>query len=814
MTRNRNCIANQLKTIMRIWKLKVLVGCVMPLIFGAVIIRLWTARPSSVVNTEQRMTYNIKKLLQRSTQHLEADNGVVYRLKQTTAGSLSRNECVCEGDKRRINVPLSDLVFPQVSAEELQFAFEASELDGVKQRRKAEYVKFRKRSQSAADVLIVAEANSPLQYPTQGVEVQPKKSIIIPGLGLKHKSRSLYSVSLTASMGTFDVAAVVDQVRVNGVGVTHMNLSSKLQSALNTQLRFITYTNTIFHPDTVDVVHFGTDGFEAAFTIKIRHQAPPKLYDPGPGEEYNISALVTIATKTFLRYDKLQDLIDSIRQFYPTVTIIVADDSKQPKPVTGPHIEHYIMPFGKSVSQSGWFAGRNLAISQVTTKYVLWVDDDFIFTSNTRLEKMVEVLEKTTLDLVGGAVREVTGYTATYRHTMSSEEGGEEGDCLHIRRGFYHIIEGFPNCVVTDAVINFFMAGTNKLRQVGFDPRLARVAHLGEQSPLIATATEFLILIGSFAGVQILIGAATEFLILIGSAARVQILIGSAARVQILFGPTTEFLILIGSTAGVQILIATATEFLILIGSPAGVQILTGPAAEFLILIGSAAGVQILITTATEFLILIGSAAGVQILIGTATEFLNLIGSAAGVQILIGPATEFLILIGSAAGVQILIGAATEFLILIGSAARVQILIGPATEFLILIGSAAGVQILIGPATEFLILIGSAARVQILIATATEFLILIGTTTEMKILFGSATGLEIAIEFFIDGLGSLHVGSCDDVIVSHASKIKGMLPWGQSKTDQTYSKFRYPAPSNLQNALFYFKNHFKCKTSN
>lgn len=63
--------------------------------------------------------------------------------------------------------------------------------------------------------------------------------------------------------------------------------------------------------------------------------------------EYNISALVTIATKTFIRYDKLKDLIDSIRTFYPTVTIVIADDSEHPQPVTGPHVEHYIMPFGK-----------------------------------------------------------------------------------------------------------------------------------------------------------------------------------------------------------------------------------------------------------------------------------------------------------------------------------------------------------------------------------------------------------------------------------------------------------------------------------
>jgi hypothetical protein len=48
----------------------------------------------------------------------------------------------------------------------------------------------------------------------------------------------------------------------------------------------------------------------------------------------------------------------------------------------------------------GWFAGRNLAISQVTTKYVLWVDDDFLFNNKTKIEVLVDVLEKTELDMV------------------------------------------------------------------------------------------------------------------------------------------------------------------------------------------------------------------------------------------------------------------------------------------------------------------------------------------------------------------------------------------------------------------------------
>ena len=53
-------------------------------------------------------------------------------------------------------------------------------------------------------------------------------------------------------MGRFDVAAAVDEVRVSQ-GEMHMNLSSSLQSSLNRQLRFITYTNTIFHPDATDI---------------------------------------------------------------------------------------------------------------------------------------------------------------------------------------------------------------------------------------------------------------------------------------------------------------------------------------------------------------------------------------------------------------------------------------------------------------------------------------------------------------------------------------------------------------------------------
>ncbi|CAG5981741.1 unnamed protein product [Menidia menidia] len=458
------------------WSLRrtVLLAILVSVVLVLALLHSWPTRAHTPVNLWQRLGPVLERHLEERLP--EADHqlsNIPIHVRDSVASLLARNGCICEGESGRVNLPFAQLLFPRVSAHPLHTAFDSSELEEMKTRRAKEYMSFQKRSKTPADVLLIAEANSPLQYPYQGLEVRPLKTIIIPGLALHDHPRDSYSVNISVTLGTLNVAAEVDGVKIRGDGEMHMTLMSSLLPNLNRQLQFVTYTNTLFHPSTADTVQFETEGHQTVFTIKIRHGVTPKLYNTGSKGEYNISALVTVATKTFLRYEKLQNLIDSIRRYYPTVTIVIADDSENPKTISGPHIEHYIMPFGK-----GWFAGRNLAVSQVTTKYVLWVDDDFVFTANTKLEKLVDILEKTTLDLVGGAVREATGYTATYRQTISIDPGEEDGDCLHLRRGFHHAIEGFPNCVVTDGVINFFLARTDKVQQVGFDPRLARVAHL------------------------------------------------------------------------------------------------------------------------------------------------------------------------------------------------------------------------------------------------------------------------------------------------------------------------------------------------
>ncbi|XP_017714380.1 PREDICTED: beta-1,4 N-acetylgalactosaminyltransferase 1 isoform X3 [Rhinopithecus bieti] len=529
---------------------------------------------------------------------------IPVRIKEQVVRLLAWNNCSCESSGGGLPLPFQK----QVRAIDLTKAFDPAELRAASATREQEFQAFLSRSQSPADQLLIAPANSPLQYPLQGVEVQPLRSILVPGLSLQAVSgQEVYQVNLTASLGTWDVVGEVTGVTLTGEGQADLTLVSPGLDQLNRQLQLVTYSSRSYQTNTADTVRFSTEGHEAAFTIRIRHPPNPRLYPPGSlpqGAQYNISALVTIATKTFLRYDRLRALITSIRRFYPTVTVVIADDSDKPERVSGPYVEHYLMPFGKLLAirkhskvwrriqaekgrgrerkvaeghvlflqppqphtpfRQGWFAGRNLAVSQVTTKYVLWVDDDFVFTARTRLERLVDVLERTPLDLVGqgpqdvgvekgleqatagtlrlgtaspgtergprsgawglsgscrgeaeedgageppkaperrpcpfgcpipgclepaslslqvgGAVREISGFATTYRQLLSVEPGAPGlGNCLRQRRGFHHELVGFPGCVVTDGVVNFFLARTDKVREVGFDPRLSRVAHL------------------------------------------------------------------------------------------------------------------------------------------------------------------------------------------------------------------------------------------------------------------------------------------------------------------------------------------------
>ncbi|XP_063759914.1 beta-1,4 N-acetylgalactosaminyltransferase 2-like [Eleginops maclovinus] len=333
-------------------------------------------------------------------------------------------------------------------------------------RRAKEFQQHRARTESVLSSLLYAPCNSPLQYPIQGFRVRPMTSTLIPGLALHAEQRSSYTVSLNVSKGVLGTVIPAKGAQVQGNGESRLMMESSSLETLNELLGNVSYTSSAYHIHTGDLASFQFEDHEAVFPVTIKQPQPPVLYDMGT----DINSQVTITTKTFLRYPELQRLLSSIRQFYKDIEVIIADDSFDPKKITGAHIQHYIMP-----PAQGWFAGRNLAVSQVTTKYFLWVDDDFLFTESTKIEEMVKVMEANPdLDVLGGSVGGLQFY-----FSLLYEEGEEmEGGCMQRKyRERFHSLPGYPQCSLVNGVVNFFLARTDAVQRVGFDPKLKRVAH-------------------------------------------------------------------------------------------------------------------------------------------------------------------------------------------------------------------------------------------------------------------------------------------------------------------------------------------------
>ncbi|XP_063064365.1 beta-1,4 N-acetylgalactosaminyltransferase 1-like [Engraulis encrasicolus] len=314
--------------------------------------------------------------------------------------------------------------------------------------------------------VLISPPNSPLQYPSNGVPVEPLKTTHLPGLAVHARGRTVFKVSLRASHGVMAVQRVPQEQEVRGQNQSTLDISATSLAHLNDLLAQVTYCSTVYHLHMDDWVHFSFEDHEVIFPVTIKRSSISVLYDPGT----DINSQVTIVIKTFLRYKELRLLIESIRVKYPDIRIIIADDSIEPEKVEGHNIYQYIMP-----PAQGWFAGRNLAVSQVTSKYFLWVDDDFLFLKETSIEKFVEIMEAIPkLDVLGGTAGSVRFY-----FTLDHQVGAEgEGGCLSRQKNQHHgPLPGFKDCVLVDIVVNFFLARTDAVRKVGFDPNLQRAAH-------------------------------------------------------------------------------------------------------------------------------------------------------------------------------------------------------------------------------------------------------------------------------------------------------------------------------------------------
>ena len=189
---------------------------------------------------------------------------------------------------------------------------------------------------------------------------------------------------------------------------------------------------------------------------------------------------VSLLIKTHERPGSLDLLVNSIRQYYPTINVLIGDDSKKPTYTTKQNnIKYFPLEYDFGLS-----ASRNYLVEQSTTPYVMSLDDDFVFTNATKIEKLYQfLLNHGEFDLASGSL-----YTDT-NSELYDYAGliNIEGDNFKLVRGDRGIIIDSDNhCKLVDIVANFFMAKRDKLNQVKWDP----ILKLGEHQDFFLRAKQ------------------------------------------------------------------------------------------------------------------------------------------------------------------------------------------------------------------------------------------------------------------------------------------------------------------------------------
>ncbi len=204
-------------------------------------------------------------------------------------------------------------------------------------------------------------------------------------------------------------------------------------------------------------------GYRFVFHSQIKYERYMDRVFKHPNENPLFSK-VTAVIKTFERPDRLKILLSSLKRLYPALKIIVVDDSRHPVSITG-GAENIHLPYDSGVS-----AGRQAGLDAVETEYVLNLDDDYIFYRKTDILSSVRYLENTSgVDLVAGRVLYLPYYgELEYFHAslMSTEKKNKVPKGTDIN-----------GLVVYEKTANFWLGRADRIREVGWDPRLKRLDH-------------------------------------------------------------------------------------------------------------------------------------------------------------------------------------------------------------------------------------------------------------------------------------------------------------------------------------------------
>ena len=177
---------------------------------------------------------------------------------------------------------------------------------------------------------------------------------------------------------------------------------------------------------------------------------------------------VTLITKTRYRLSNVVNLITSFHKYYPGTKVIIVDDFNPSYPTEAPDAWLRLYDKGKDglityiQAEEGISHGRNIALHLATTEYVLFVDDDHVFTDASNVSVLLHVLQYTDATVAGGQFGNYRFDGLARAITIKSN-----AHLIWYPYIFYQTLQPFADCYVTDRVHNVFMAKRQDLLDTG-----------------------------------------------------------------------------------------------------------------------------------------------------------------------------------------------------------------------------------------------------------------------------------------------------------------------------------------------------------
>ncbi len=179
-----------------------------------------------------------------------------------------------------------------------------------------------------------------------------------------------------------------------------------------------------------------------------------------PEDVRNMEENVTICIKSFNRQRKTKRLYKSIRKYYPNIRILIADDSEVPLELPGAEIIY--LPFNSGLPQ-----GMIATLDKVETPYHIRLDDDMLFVPKTHFPELLRLLQEHDEVDMAAVTCEIPPQRCV-RDYLSVNMGKPMKIPVGTKIG---------NCIVAAKVPNCFIARTESVHAVGYDPNIRLMDH-------------------------------------------------------------------------------------------------------------------------------------------------------------------------------------------------------------------------------------------------------------------------------------------------------------------------------------------------